>query len=72
MEQTRRLASNPKMLYNLFNSWVINGTFLGGPTEKLSKEIGVNIPGLILIDLLPPATCAVMDAGRESTARRIV
>ena len=56
MEQTRRLACNPKMLYNLFNSWVVNGTFLGRPQrEKLSKELGINIPGLILID--PTSAC---------------
>ena len=51
MEQTRRLACNPKMLYNLFNSWVVNGTFLGRPQrEKLSKELVIKIPGLIIID----------------------
>ncbi|NMB42440.1 MAG: radical SAM protein [Firmicutes bacterium] len=74
MEQTRRLASNPKMLYNLFNSWVINGTFLGRPQrEKLSKEIGVNIPGLILID--PTSACNLRChgcwAGEYSKADRL-
>ncbi|RJX24170.1 MAG: radical SAM protein [Dethiobacter sp.] len=56
MAQTRRIASNPKMLYNLFNSWVIDGTFLGRPKrEKLSRELGINIPALILID--PTSAC---------------
>ena len=74
MEQTRRIASNPKMLYNLFNSWVINGTFLGRPKrEKLSKELGFNIPALILID--PTSACNLRCqgcwAGEYSKADRL-
>jgi len=74
MEQTRRIASNPKMLYNLFNSWVINGTFLGRPKrEKLGKELGINIPALILID--PTSACNLRCkgcwAGEYSKADRL-
>lgn len=74
MEQTRRIASNPKMLYNLLNSWVINGTFLGRPKrEKLGKELGFNIPALILID--PTSACNLRCqgcwAGEYSKADRL-
>ena len=56
MEQTKKIAGNPKMLYNLVNSWVIDGTFLGRPKrDSLAKEIGVAVPALILID--PTSAC---------------
>lgn len=56
MEQTKRIACNPKMLSNLVNSWVVNGTFLGRTKrEKISKEIGVSVPQLLLID--PTSAC---------------
>lgn len=56
MEQTKRIARNPKMLHNLVNSWVINGIFLGnGKREKISREIGVSVPQLLLID--PTSAC---------------
>lgn len=56
LEQTKRVANNPKMLYNLFNSWVVNATFLGRPhREKLAAELGVSVPMVILID--PTAAC---------------
>ncbi|HHT46783.1 MAG TPA: hypothetical protein GX004_05765, partial [Firmicutes bacterium] len=51
MEQTRRVASNTKMLYNLINSWVINGVFLGRTKrESIGRELGVSVPQLLLID----------------------
>ncbi|NLJ55454.1 MAG: radical SAM protein [Firmicutes bacterium] len=51
MEQTKRIASNPKMLSNLINSWVVNGIFLGrAKREKVSEEIGASVPQLLLID----------------------
>lgn len=56
MEQTKKIAGNPKMLYNLVNSWVIDGTFLGRPKrDRLAEEIGVAVPALILID--PTSAC---------------
>lgn len=56
MEQTRRVATNPKMLYNLFNSFVIHATLLGKPKrEKNAAALGVNVPAAILID--PTAAC---------------
>ncbi|MEW5921324.1 MAG: radical SAM protein [Bacillota bacterium] len=56
MAQTRRVAGNPKMLYNLFNSWVINATLLGRPKrEKIAEEIGASVPMVILMD--PTAAC---------------
>ncbi|NMB34858.1 MAG: radical SAM protein [Firmicutes bacterium] len=56
MEQTKRIASNPKMLSNLVNSWVVNGTFLGKTKrDKISREIGVSVPQLLLID--PTSAC---------------
>lgn len=56
MEQTRRIASNPKMLYNLINSWVVNGVFLGRTKrENIGRELGVSVPQLLLID--PTSSC---------------
>lgn len=56
MKQTKRIASNPKMLSNLVNSWVVNGTFLGKTKrDKISREIGVSVPQLLLID--PTSAC---------------
>ena len=56
MEQTRRIASNPKMLYNLINSWVINGVFLGRTKrENFGRELGASVPQLLLID--PTSSC---------------
>ncbi len=56
MEQTKRIASNPKMLTNLINSWVVNGTFLGKTKrDQISREIGVSVPQLLLID--PTSAC---------------
>jgi MoaA/NifB/PqqE/SkfB family radical SAM enzyme len=56
MEQTRRIASNPKMLYNLINSWVVNGVFLGRTKrENIGRELGVSVPQLLLID--PTSAC---------------
>jgi MoaA/NifB/PqqE/SkfB family radical SAM enzyme len=56
MEQTKRVAGNPKMLFNLVNSWGVNGTFLGKPKrEKLGRELGVSVPSLILVD--PTSAC---------------
>jgi len=56
MEQTRRLCKNPKVLYKLFDSWVVDGILLGRPKrEKIAAEIGVSVPSLILID--PTAAC---------------
>ena len=56
MEQTKRVAGNPKMLYTFFNSWVINATLSGRPIrEKQAAKMGVAIPMAILID--PTAAC---------------
>lgn len=56
MEQTRRIAGNPKMLYNLINSWVINGVFLGRTKrENFGRELGASVPQLLLID--PTSAC---------------
>jgi MoaA/NifB/PqqE/SkfB family radical SAM enzyme len=56
MDQTRRIASNPKMLYNLINSWVVNGVFLGRTKrENIGQELGVSVPQLLLID--PTSAC---------------
>ena len=56
MEQTKRVASNPKMLYNLINSWIIQGAFLGRPKrDETAKELGVNVPAVILMD--PTSAC---------------
>ena len=56
MEQTRRVAGNPKMLYNFFNSWVISATLLGKPIrEKMAAKLGVSVPMAILID--PTSAC---------------
>ncbi len=56
MEQTKRVAGNPKMLYNLFNSWVLNATLVGRPIrEKIAAELGVSVPMAILID--PTSAC---------------
>lgn len=56
MEQTKRIAGNPQMLYNLINSWVLNGTFLGRPKrDKIAQEIGAYVPAAVLID--PTSAC---------------
>ncbi len=56
MEQARRLCKNPKVLYNFFNSWVVDGILMGRPKrEKIAAELGVSVPSLILID--PTAAC---------------
>lgn len=56
MEQTRRVASNPRMLTKVINSWIIEGAFLGKPRrEKISRELGVMVPAAILID--PISAC---------------
>lgn len=56
MEQARRLCKNPRVLYNFFNSWVVDGILLGRPKrEKIAAELGVSVPSLILID--PTAAC---------------
>lgn len=56
MEQTKRIANNPKMLYNIINSWIIDGTFLGRPKrERFAQELGVHVPALLLID--PTSAC---------------
>ncbi len=56
MEQAQRIVCNPRMLSNAINSWVINGTFLGrSKREKISSEMGVSVPCLILID--PTSAC---------------
>jgi len=74
MEQTKRIASNPKMLANLVNSWIVNGTFLGKTKrDKISKEIGVSVPQLLLID--PTSACNLRCdgcwAGEYSKADRL-
>lgn len=74
MEQAKRVASNPKMLYNLLNSWVINGTFLARPKrEKIGRELGVLVPAAILID--PTSACNLRCdgcwAGEYSKADRL-
>ena len=74
MEQTKRIASNPKMLANLVNSWVVNGTFLSKTKrDKISKEIGVSVPQLLLID--PTSACNLRCdgcwAGEYSKADRL-
>jgi MoaA/NifB/PqqE/SkfB family radical SAM enzyme len=56
MEQIRRLCKNPKALYKLLDSWVVDGILLGRPKrEKIATELGVSIPSLILVD--PTAAC---------------
>ncbi|MDO9536507.1 MAG: radical SAM protein [Bacillota bacterium] len=56
MEQTKRIACNPKMLHNIINSWIINGFILGNEKrKKISSEIGVSVPQFLLID--PTSAC---------------
>ncbi len=56
MEQARRVASNPEMLYKLIDSWVIEGSFLGKQKRnQLAEEMGVNVPSAVLID--PTSAC---------------
>jgi len=56
MEQAKRIAGNPKFLYNLVNSWVIKGSFQGRPIrDKVAQEIGASVPAAILID--PTSAC---------------
>ncbi len=56
MEQTRRVASNPKMLHNLINSWILKGTFWGRPRrDQVANELGVMVPAALLID--PTSGC---------------
>ena len=54
--QAKRVCGNEKMLYNLINSWAVQGTFFGKPKrEKIAEELGVNVPAAILID--PTSAC---------------
>lgn len=56
MEQTKRVASNPRMLNNLINSWILKGTFWGRPRrDKVASELGVMVPAALLID--PTSGC---------------
>jgi hypothetical protein len=56
MEQTKRIARNPKMLHNLINSWIINGFFIGNEKrKKISRDVGVSVPQFLLID--PTSAC---------------
>ena len=56
MKQAKRLLKNPKMLSNFMRIWVGSSMLVGKTVrEQLSKELGVSVPTLIVID--PTAAC---------------
>ncbi len=56
LEQVKRIAINPKMVANFITNWVANNYLIGKSVrEKYSRELGVGVPALILVD--PTAAC---------------
>ncbi len=62
MQQVRRVAGNPEMLYKLINSWIIQGALVGKQTRnRVAEEIGAHVPAAILID--PTSACNLRCSG---------
>ena len=56
LEQAKRLAKNPKMLSKFMTNWVASNMLVGKTVrENLSRELGVAVPTLILVD--PTSAC---------------
>lgn len=62
MEQTRRLAKNPKMLSNFMINWVGNHLMEGARIrDTWTKKLGVSVPHVIVID--PTTACNLQCGG---------
>ena len=54
--QAERLARNPKMIQKVAANWVVRDLLWGGPVrDRLSRELGVQVPHFLLVD--PTEAC---------------
>lgn len=62
MRQAKRVAKNPDVLSQFMSTWVVNNNLIGkSRREELSRELGVGVPTLILMD--PTSACNLRCTG---------